>query len=176
MGGLSGAVARGAQVAGFAFAGWLALSIELAPGLGATPDLLFCVAAFWAIRRPRSAPAAAILALGLARDLLDGGPVGAGALGLLAATELLRAQGATLRRRSLLVEGVHVAAAATIAAGLPWLLVGLTLADTPLVADVARRIGLTAVGWLATVFALRGLLRLRSDVTPADGDQMFGKR
>lgn len=173
----SGALAATGRAAAFAAAGWLALTVEFAPKAGSGgPDLLFCVAAFWAIRRPRSAPAALIVALGLARDLLDGGPVGAGALGLLAATEALRALGPRLRRGSLLSEAGHVAAAAALAAAIPWLMLGLTLADAPPFGDVARRVGLTALAWPATVLALRGVLRLRSEASPADGDPMFGRR
>jgi rod shape-determining protein MreD len=178
MGGLAGAVGRVAGVAAMAAAAWFALSIELAPlgGGRATPDLLFCVVAFFAIRRPRGAPAALVLALGLARDLLGGGPVGAGALGLLASAEILRAQAPRLRRASLLLEAAHVLAAALVATALPWLLAVVTLADTPPVADMALRFGLTALAWPVTVLALRGLLRLRSEASPAEGDPMFGRR
>ncbi|MEL7464419.1 MAG: hypothetical protein AAFN79_10155, partial [Pseudomonadota bacterium] len=85
--------------------GWLAILLELAP-LGArasaapSPELLFCVAAFLALRRPGSTPSALVLLLGLANDVLGGGPAGLGALTMLAAVEALRANRDWLLRHS----------------------------------------------------------------------------
>ena len=61
------------------------------------PDLVYCLAIAWTIRRPDEAPRWAILALGLAGDVMISRPPGIGALGLLLAAEAARSSAASLR-------------------------------------------------------------------------------
>lgn len=75
------------------------------------PDLIYCLAAAWVIRRPGEAPLWAILAIGLGGDILLSRPVGLGALGLLVVTEALRANAAGLRSGPFLLEWLVVAGA-----------------------------------------------------------------
>ena len=130
------ATLRLAGYAAFAAFAWLAIALGLAPvggGIGALPgpDLLFCVTAAVAARRPALAAAPLVFALGLARDMLGGGAIGIGALALTVAAAALRAQADTLRRRVFFAEWGLAAlwAAATLA--LPWLLLTATLAPAP---------------------------------------------
>ncbi len=160
--------------------GWLVLAAGAAPlprggGLPHGPDLLLCVAAFWAVRRPREAPAAAIFALGLARDLVAGGPLGAGALGLLAATEALRAQGPLLRRRGLVLEWGAAAGAAALSLLVSAALVAASLAPAPDAGPLVAAWGATAIAYGPAALLLRHGLRLSTRADPADGDAMFGR-
>jgi rod shape-determining protein MreD len=176
-----GAGPRVLGVAALAALSWVALSVGLAPmasGLWPLPgpDLLFCVAAFWVARRPAEAPAAAVLALGLVRDLVSGGPLGAGALGLLAATETLRRRGPALRRRGLALEWPAAAAAAALATALPAALVWVALAPAPEASALAAAALSTALAYGPVAVALRHGLRLRSLADPSEGDAMFARR
>jgi penicillin-binding protein 2 len=62
------------------------------------PDLVYCLAIAWTIRRPDEAPRWAILALGLAGDVMISRPPGIGALGLLLAAEAARSSAARCAR------------------------------------------------------------------------------
>lgn len=176
--GLAGRLAGMAALTALA---WLALAAELAPlARGAWPlpgpDAVFCVAAFWVVRRPAEAPAFALFLLGLARDLVTGGPLGAGALGLLAATEVLRRNGAALRRRSFAVEWAAVAAAGALALALPAALVAASFAAAPEAGALAARAAATALAYAPLALLLRHGLRLAAQCDPAEGDSMFARR
>ncbi|QDL90677.1 rod shape-determining protein MreD [Paroceanicella profunda] len=91
----------------------LGLLVSLAPvGLSATdmpmPDLVFLPLAVWLVRRPEAAPLLVIFAIGLAADLLRGGPLGIGALGLLGVSELLRRMADGLVRGPFMIEWLVV--------------------------------------------------------------------
>ncbi len=127
--------ARLAGMAALAALGWLAILIGLAPidaraAAWPAPDLLFGVVACFAVRRPSSSPAALILVLGLARDVLGGGPAGLGALTLWAAAEYLRfhrdrfirsplAEAGALAALSLLLPFAHLVAMTALFAPSP---------------------------------------------------------
>lgn len=96
-----------------ALAGFVCILLSatpMQPGIHAwpTPDLLFALCCFWVIRRPESAPLLLIAALGLLADLILMRPVGIGALGLVLATEVLRASVRAVRETPLLVEWLFV--------------------------------------------------------------------
>lgn len=131
--------------------GILSIFVEAAPiGTGAqatpSPDLLFCIVAAIAVRRPASAPALIVLALGLMRDLLTDLPVGLGALALLLAAETLRARSGTLAHRSLLTEWSLVAAVFLAMLALQWLVLFITFVQPPYLFDLGRQ-------WVATMLA-----------------------
>ena len=145
------ATLRLAGYAAFAAFAWLAIALGLAPvggGIGALPgpDLLFCVTAAVAARRPALAAAPLVFALGLACDMLGGGAIGIGALALTVAAAALRAQADTLRRRVFFAEWGLAALWAAAALALPWLLLTATLAPAPPLTSLAG-------GWLATALA-----------------------
>ncbi|MEM8698966.1 MAG: rod shape-determining protein MreD, partial [Pseudomonadota bacterium] len=88
--------------------GSLAVFLEAAPvDLSATgllsPDLLLCVVAYWALRRPSATPLLLVFGLGLGRDLLTDAPLGAGALTLVLTAEILKQYRGWLRTRPFLV-------------------------------------------------------------------------
>jgi rod shape-determining protein MreD len=89
------------------------------------PDLLFCLLAAWAVRRPERLPLLLVVALGLLADLLQARPIGPGALGLVLATEVLR----VARPGGMIVE--WAGAAALFAALLAGTVLLLTLALVP---------------------------------------------
>lgn len=89
------------------------------PGGLPAPDLLYCVLAVWVIRRPLQASVWLVLGLGLFGDLMLSRPVGLGALGLLLATEALRANAGLLQGASFALEWLAAAAGfAAILAGM----------------------------------------------------------
>lgn len=149
-----------ARLAGVAFVlalGLVAIAVEAAPlGIAAdawpSPDILFCIIAFWSLRRPAAVPLLAVFAAGLARDLLTDAPVGAGALSLVLASEALKTGARTLARRGVGAEWLAVAGVFAATLVLQWLLVLLTLAHPAYLVELGRQ-------WLVTL-ALYPLLGL----------------
>jgi rod shape-determining protein MreD len=129
--------------------GLIAIFIEAAPvGLSAdafpSPDILFCIVAYWSTRRPGAAGLLAIFALGLARDLLTDAPVGAGALTLVAASEFLKTIGPGLSRRNFATEWLLLASVLAVVLAFQWLVVLILLAHPPYLVDLVHQ-------WLATM-------------------------
>ena len=153
--------------------GVLAIYVEAAPlGVGPaappSPDLLLCVVVYWAAHRPRATPLLAVFALGLVRDLLTDAPAGAGALALVLAAETVKAMRRRLARGSFLVEWLVLAGAALATAALMWLLVLLTFAQPPYLADLFHQSLYTAMIYPLLAFAFRYALRVsRRGVEPA---------
>lgn len=168
---------RLAHMAALAGCGAAAILIGLAPtDARATavpaPDLLFCVAACLALRRPAATPAGLVLLLGLARDLVGGGPAGLGALTLWAAVEWLRARRERIARAPL----AEAAAVAALAVLIPLAqLVALTLAfaaSPPLVTLAAGALT-TAAAYPFVAVLLRFGLRIRGE--PAEALRLLGR-
>jgi rod shape-determining protein MreD len=129
--------------------GLAAIFVEAAPlGLAAdatpSPDILFCVVAYWSTRRPGSTALIAVFALGLARDLMTDAPVGAGVLTLVFASEFLKALGHGLSRRSFATEWLLLATVLALVIMAQWLIVLILLAHPPYLTDLAYQ-------WLATM-------------------------
>jgi rod shape-determining protein MreD len=129
--------------------GLAAIFVEAAPlGLAAdaypSPDILFCVVAYWSIRRPEAAVLIAVFALGLARDLMTDAPVGAGVLSLVFASEFLKALGHGLSRRSFATEWLLLATVLALVIAAQWLIVLILLVHPPYLTDLAHQ-------WLATM-------------------------
>lgn len=163
----------------FVALGWFAAAMELAPAGGGAarlpaPDLLFCVAAAFAARRPEAAPAALVFGLGLARDALAGGPLGLGAVALLLSVEGVRRMADGRRRRFLRDWGV-VAGWAAAGLALQWLGLALTLAPRPPVGELALRLAATAAVWPAAWLAARAALRAGAGQAATEGLR-FGRR
>ena len=150
----------------FVALGLAGVFVEAAPlGLAAdaypSPDLLFCVVAYWSIRRPEVAVLLAVFALGLARDLLTDTPAGAGVLTLVLAAEFLKALSNGLARRSFATEFLLVAMVAGIVIMAQWLIVLILLAHPPYLLDLAHQwLGTMAV-YPLVVLVFRWLFRIR---------------
>jgi rod shape-determining protein MreD len=145
--------------------GVLAIYIEMAPlgiGPGArpSPDLVLCVVAYWAIRRPGSTPALLVFVLGLMRDLITDVPVGAGALSLVLAAEALKAWRRALARSGFLREWITVFGAALATAAMQWLLVMVTLAQPPFLDQLLNQCLYTAMAYPAVALLFRWVLRI----------------
>ena len=143
----------------------LAIYVEAAPlGLSAearpSPDLLLCVVAYWAIRRPGSTPMVLVFVLGLARDLLTDVPVGAGALSLVLIAETLKHYRRTLARSAFLLEWVAVATAALAATILHWGLVVLTFGQPPYLIELGNQCLYTAAAYPLVALVFRWLFRI----------------
>jgi len=110
--------ARGKHVwlAGILFfaAGMLAIGIRLIP-MGnsaeamASPDLLYLMIVAWIVRRPRTAPVWAVVALAVLADALMMRPLGLWALCLLFGAEFTRAYVRAFREQPFLLEWMNVA-------------------------------------------------------------------
>lgn len=147
---------------------WIAILIELTPlneeaSTMPAPDLLFCVAAFLVLRRPSATPAFLIVILGLTRDLLGGGPVGLGALALVAAIESLRALGEFLSRHNFLFELAAVAAFSFVMIGLQAFGLLITFAPTPPLDQLGLRVLGTIAAYLWIYIFFRWVLRVRGE-------------
>lgn len=166
-----------ARLAGMAFVlalGFVAVSVEAAPlGFAAdawpSPDLLFCIVAYWSLRRPEAVPLVAVFAAGLARDLLTDTPAGAGALTLVLAAEALKSAGRPLAHRGFGVEWLAVAGAFAAVELAQWLMVLLVLAHPPYLVELGQQwlITLALYPLLAGIF--RWLFRVRRAKTAAEG-------
>ena len=157
--------------------GWLAILLELAPLNEAasalpSPDILFCVVAFLVMRRPGGAPGVLILTLGLARDLLGGGPVGLGALTLLAAAETLRYLAEPLRRRSRIYEFASIAVLAGLISIAHVVILTMSFAAVPPLDILAMRLVMTVGAYFIVFFFFRQVLRIRAERL---GDRRFGR-
>lgn len=145
--------------------GWLAILISLTPvdaraSASPSPDLLFCVAAFLAIRRPDATPAALIIILGLVRDLAGGGPVGLGALTLWTGVEYLRFHRDRLLRSTATEFGVVAATILAMSvAQLGALLLVLTPSPPLEVLGAGALVTLIAYGAVSLIFRYLFLIR-----------------
>ncbi|MEL6792966.1 MAG: rod shape-determining protein MreD [Pseudomonadota bacterium] len=148
--------------------GWLAILIELAP-LGArasatpSPELLLCVAAFLSLRRPNSTPSALILLLGLASDVISGGPVGLGALTLLAAVEALRANREWLLRHSVIYEVLAIAALAIVMNVVKVVILTMAFVPSPALETLGLGVLATVGAYVAIAAFFRFVMRLRAE-------------
>lgn len=129
--------------------GMISVFIEAAPlGLAAdaypSPDLLFCVVAYWSTRRPEATALLAVFALALTRDLLTDVPVGAGALTLVLASEFLKSVAAGLSRRGFATEWLLLASLLALTLAAQWLVVLILLAQPPYLLDLGYQ-------WLTTM-------------------------
>ncbi|QIE54299.1 hypothetical protein G5B40_01865 [Pikeienuella piscinae] len=147
--------------------GWLAILVGLTPvdaraSALPSPDLLFCVAAFLAIRRPDATPAILVITLGLVRDLISGGPVGLGALTLWAGVEYLRFHRDRLLRSPMVeMGGVAATILSITVVQLGVLLLVLTPSPPLVVLGAGAFATLCAYGVVALV--LRYLFRIRPE-------------
>ncbi len=147
---------------------WMAILIELTPlneeaSTMPAPDLLFCVAAFLVLRRPSATPAFLVVILGLTRDLLGGGPVGLGALALVAAIESLRALGEFLSRHNFLFELAAIAAFSFVLIGLQTFGLLITFAPTPPLDQLGLRVLGTIAAYIWIYIFFRWVLRVRGE-------------
>jgi rod shape-determining protein MreD len=140
------------------------------------PDLLFCVAALWSIRRPAAAPLTLLFAIALARDLVSGAPVGLGALAFVLVSAALRRNSAVLRRRAFPVEWLTVTAAAALMLTVQQALLIVTLAPTPSFDGLGAHFGATALAYPAVALFFRWAARVGPANAAADGELMFERR
>ena len=158
-------ISRMARIMLLLVLGLLAIFAEAAPlGLNAaarpSPDLLLCLVAFWALRRPGSTPVLAVFSLGLCRDLLTDVPVGAGTLSLVIVAELLKSWRLTIARTIFPLEWAVVGLAALGSATLQWVLVVITLAQPPYVMVLIHQSLFTAAIYPFIMIFLRWGLRI----------------
>jgi len=158
---------RGAPIrmAGFAVTCAAAILLEIAPlglsaGASPSPDLLAAAVFFWALRRPDAAPIVLVCAIAMLRDLLAGGPVGAGALALVLGAESLRSRNGA--HMALHLELASFALFALLTGLGAWLMVWITAGGAPALTEVLARAGLSALCYPAVYLLLRSLLRVRS--------------
>jgi len=142
--------------------GLVAIAIEAAPlGLAAdawpSPDLLFCVVAYWSTRRPGSTALPAVFALGLARDLLTDVPAGAGLLTLVLASEFLKTISPALARRNFATEWAAAAMVLAVMTLTQWLIVLLLLAHPPYLTDLGAQVLTTMALYPALALVFRWL-------------------
>ena len=137
-----------------------AAPVGLAPDAYPSPDLLFCLVAYWSVRRPGTAVLPVVWGLGVARDLLTDLPVGAGALGLVLVSRFLRSLGTGLARRGFVTEWTLIATLHALFLAGQWLLVVLLLSYPPYLLDLAYQWALTMALYPVVALVLRWLFRI----------------
>ncbi len=168
---------RLAHMAALVGLGALAILLSLAPldaraSATPSPDLLFCVAAFLALRRPAATPAILVLLLGLARDLAGGGPVGLGALTLWISIEWLKSRRDRIVR-SVWSELLAVAAIAFLAPLAQLVILTLSFANSPPLTTLAAGGLATLVAYGAVALVMRFGLRIRG--VPLEAMRLLGR-
>lgn len=170
----AGRLAPAVETAAVLALGVVAMHLALTPvaravGAWPGPDLVFCLACAWALRRPAGAPLWAVVALGLAADIALDRPVGLGALALVAATEALRRSAASLRAGSFLGEWLAVAVLAFAWALCAHAAMQLVFLDGPGLPALLREAAATALAYPLVVLLLGwGVgMRLRRSPAPA---------
>jgi cell shape-determining protein MreD len=158
----------------------LALLVQMAPlGLAPrswpAPDLLYCVLAYAALARPDALSVMATFFLALMGDLVTGGPVGAGALALFLTLEALKRHAALAYTRSRLRDWAAVALGSAVVMLAPWLMLRLTFAGSPPLADLALRWALTVIAFVPVGAAMRYGLRIRRPAL-RDTGPLWGER
>ena len=166
-------VAQIALLAGFGVVAIYAGLIPLGTADGlAVPDLLYCLAVAWVIRRPASAPLWIILGLGLFGDIMLSRPIGLGALGLMLATEAMRANAAVFHGSPVVLEWLAaVLAFALMVAGMEVLL-RLSFADGPGATPLLGYVLSTAVAYPIVAAGLVWGLGLRAPRGSRTGDRL----
>ncbi|SET32351.1 hypothetical protein [Oceanicella actignis] len=166
--------ARGLELlhggAALAAALFVALLLQLAPlGLqpasAPSPDLVWCVLAWFALNRRDALPAPALAAAALFADLALGGPAGAGALCMFLTAQALSARAAVADAAARPHEPWRdwAAASAGSAAVLlgQWLLMLVSFAGAPPLSDLSLRWAATTAAFPLAAAALRYGLMLR---------------
>lgn len=136
------------------------------------PDLVFCLALAWVVRRPAEAPLWAILALGLAADLFLSRPLGLGALGLLLAAEAMRASAASLSSGLFLVEWASAAMLALAVALGAQVALEITFMHGPGLGALLRGAAATALAYPLAAALLAFGLGMRGARHPRDADRL----
>lgn len=157
----------------------VSIAVQLAPlGLHAdaqsSPDLVWCVVAYIALRRPDAAQPLLVFGVGLLQDMLTTGPFGAGMLTMLLMSELLRTQSHWLLRRSILFEWLAVSFSAFMMMIVQWLMLTISFADPPALIELAPRLGLTILAFPFVAAAFRYLLRIGAVAEDEDDGRYFG--
>ncbi len=169
---------RAAAMAALFLGALVSLALQLAPlglhaGARVSPDLVWCVVAYVALRRPDAAHPLLVFGVGLLQDMLATGPFGAGMLTLLLTSEFLRAQSRWLKRRPILIEWLVVAMAALAAIFVQWLMMTVSFGDPPALGELAPRLGLTVLAFPFVAAGYRYLLRIGA-VADNEDDRVFG--
>ena len=173
--------ARLPMLAAFAILGWIAIAADLASVGGSAgalpaPDLLFCLSAAFAQRRPAATPATLVFLLGLARDSLSAGPFGLGALALTVSVEGARRAAAAARHEGFLFDWGRAAAWAALGAALLWLGLALSFAPRPALFELALRLAATIAAYPLARAALRLAAPLPAPASAPSDQLRFGRR
>jgi rod shape-determining protein MreD len=148
---------------GFGMLSVLAAMLPLAPGGGlVAPDLVYGLVVAWVIRRPRTTPIWAVLALGLFADVMLSRPIGLGVLGLLLASEFFRTRAATLHGYPFPVEWLAASLAFALILAAQQVALTLVFAPRPAFATLATHLVATALAYPLVVLGLAWCLRLRA--------------
>lgn len=125
------------------------------------PDLLFCLAAAWVLRRPRALPALFLVAIFLLADFLLSRPPGLGALLALGATEILRVLASEQRDRPFLFEWLNFAVLYGVILLAEFFAYTITFMPGRSPWRLAELYGLTIALYPMVAFSLHSILRIR---------------
>jgi rod shape-determining protein MreD len=160
--------------------GVLAIYAGLVPlGTGGgqpVPDLLYCLAVAWVVRRPASAPLWMILGLGLFGDVMLSRPIGLGALGLLLATETMRANATVFHGSPFVLEWLAAIAAFALSLGGMEVLLRLAFADGPGATALIGHLLSTALAYPLVAAGMAWGLGLRAPRGSRTGNRLGGLR
>jgi rod shape-determining protein MreD len=141
-------------------------------GGGTPPDLLYCLLVAWTVRRPVSSPLWVVVGLGLFGDVMLSRPLGLGALGLMLATEVFRANRTLLQGLPFPVEWLAASLVFAAVLAATQLVLLIALAGHPTAGAAVAYALTTALAYPLVVAGLTLGLRLRA---PGRTDHPLGR-
>ncbi|MEL6677993.1 MAG: rod shape-determining protein MreD [Pseudomonadota bacterium] len=131
------------------------------------PDLLFCLLAYWVLRRPEGASLPLVFVLGLVADLMLGRPVGLATFLLVVMTEILRGQAQALRDVSFVFEWMLFAVLTALMLLGQMLLLWITFSEVPSGSLIVQYGLFTVLSYPLVAVLLGTLLGIRYPVRAA---------
>lgn len=148
--------------------------VQAEPGRLPAPDLLFCLACAWVLRRPDYLPPLLIAAVFLLEDMLTLRPPGLWALAVLLGTEFLRGRAVLLREVTFPLEWAIVAGVMAAAFLFNRIVLAVAFVPQPALSDALLHLLTTVLAYPLAVLASHHLLGVRK---PATGEvDALGRR
>lgn len=133
-----------------------------------TPDLFFCMAYAWIIRRPITAPLGLIFIVALFSDIMLMKPLGLWAFIILMSTELVRSQEKPLREQMFIFEWLIFALLFAVALAANSMLLTLALYPRPGFDLILGYFASTVLAYPLVLAVLHFIFRIRAPKAPGE--------
>jgi len=142
------------------------LPIGLAAESAVMPDIFFCIAFAWVIRRPQTAPLGLIVCFALLADFLLMRPLGLWTFIILLMSEFVRAQRVPLREQLFVFEWIIFAVVFSFALFVNFMFLKLSFSPTPSFGLMLKYTINTVLAYGVVVAVLHWIFRIRAPKAP----------